>query len=47
MKDMVFRRALAKFEKAVRAHEFKGASPPADWPIIQRDYEKSKADLIR
>lgn len=41
-----FRRALNRFEAAVRNHEMIGAHHPAARAEIEREYEKSKHLLI-
>jgi hypothetical protein len=37
--------ALARFEKAVRAHAMKGTQPPDQWDELDRRYKAAKRDL--
>lgn len=39
------RRAINKFEAAVRAHEISGAQPPEDRPLIEAEYLVAKQKL--
>lgn len=41
-----YKRALERFEIAVRQHEMMGAFPPEDHRLIEREYEASKRTLI-
>lgn len=36
---------IEAFERAVRAHEFLGGSPPEDQDAIERQYHRAKAKL--
>lgn len=45
--DQVFRRALKRYEKAVRAHEFLGSQPPEDRPSIEEEFQAARLALIR
>lgn len=39
------RRAMKRFEKAVRAHAFRGAQPVEDWEDIDREFNNAKREL--
>lgn len=41
-----YKQALDRFEAAVRAHAFRGASHPGERPGIDAEYENSKRALI-
>lgn len=41
-----YKAALKRFEKAVEARVFKGAQPPADWSLIDKEYEDAKRVLV-
>jgi len=41
-----YKKSLQRFEEAVRAHAFIGASHPADHLAIEREYEEAKRTLI-
>ena len=41
------RRALTRFERAVRAHAFKGAHMPEEHEAIEREYKMAKATVER
>ncbi len=40
------RKAIDNFEKAVRNHEMKGATPPEEWSEIEFEYRISKEKLM-
>ena len=46
MTDPVFRKKLARFERAVRADENKGAQHPEDQPRIERELNAARKALI-
>lgn len=44
---MGYKKALARFEEAVRAHDNKGALPPGDWEGIEQEYEDAKRAIVQ
>lgn len=40
------KRAITRFENAVRLHTMMGAHHPDDWEYIEGNYEKSRAALL-
>ncbi len=40
-------KALAVFEQAVRADEFKGSQDPRDYHIIEEEYQQAKENLLK
>lgn len=45
--DMLGRRRLARFERAVEAYAFKGAGHPEDIPAVEAEYARAKHLLLR
>lgn len=45
--SMAYKKALQRFEDAVRAHEFLGGQPPEDRPAIEREYEEARVAIVR
>lgn len=40
------RRALRRFENAVRQHAFKGSQPVEDWEDIDYEYARAKREVL-
>jgi len=41
-----YKKALTRFEEAVRSHEMRGAQMPEDQPRIEKEYDEAKQAII-